>query len=144
MAKPVAGEYLEDEIAGLATLGITGIVSLLEVDEARELGLGNEGALAKSYGLTFDAFPIRDRGLRDGIESFIQSLTDRISLGECLVVHCRAGIGRSGVVASAILINSGYSPNDAIARVSKARGISIPDTDEQRSWILGFSPNMEQ
>lgn len=141
MAKPIAGEYLDDEISGLARLGLTGIVSLLEPHEADEVGLTQEGDLAVAHGLTFDAFPIRDRGLRDGISDFVARLTRRIQSGERLVVHCRAGIGRTGVIACAVLITAGYSPHDAIELVSEARGVRIPDTEAQRDWILGFSPN---
>ncbi len=39
MAKPVSGEWIEDEFSGIANEGIDQIVSLLESHEAYEIGL---------------------------------------------------------------------------------------------------------
>jgi len=39
------------------------------------------------------------------------------------------------MIASAVLIQAGYSFGEAIHTVSWARGALIPDTDEQDSWI---------
>jgi protein-tyrosine phosphatase len=50
-------------------------------------------------------------------------------------VHCRAGIGRSGIAAAAVLVSLGHEPRDVFAMVSKARGVSVPDTDEQIEWF---------
>jgi len=50
-------------------------------------------------------------------------------------VHCRQGIGRSGLVASGVLMSSGIKANEAMQIVSSARGISVPETPEQRRWI---------
>ena len=58
-----------------------------------------------------------------------------ISNGEHVVIHCRAGIGRTGMIASAVLMQAGYSSGEAIHMVSWARGALIPDTAEQNNWI---------
>lgn len=42
MARPVPGEWIEDEFAGIAVFGIDSVISLLETDESIELGLGQE------------------------------------------------------------------------------------------------------
>ena len=39
MGRPRAGDWAEDEFAGLAELGVTEVISLLEADEARSLDL---------------------------------------------------------------------------------------------------------
>jgi hypothetical protein len=36
------------------------------------------------------------------------------------------------------LICLGVEPRDALAMIERARGLSVPDTDEQRDWILAF------
>ena len=58
-----------------------------------------------------------------------------ITNGANSVVHCRAGIGRTGMVTVSILLHSGYDPLDAFARISDKRGIVVPDTQEQIDWV---------
>lgn len=45
------------------------------------------------------------------------------------------GIGRSGLMAAGVLIQLGITADMAWQRISKARGISVPDTDEQKQWV---------
>jgi hypothetical protein len=55
-----------------------------------------------------------------------------------VAVHCRQGIGRSGLIAAGVLAASGTSPEDAIAAVSSARGLPVPETSAQRLWVQGL------
>ena len=48
MAKPVSGEWIDDEFAAIAESGIARIVSLLERSESYEVGLENEKTMLKS------------------------------------------------------------------------------------------------
>jgi hypothetical protein len=45
MAKPVSGEWIKDEFKVIANRGINLIVSLLEEQESKEVGLADEQAL---------------------------------------------------------------------------------------------------
>jgi len=139
MAKPLSGEWIDDEFAGIAASGINHIVSLLESGEAYEVGLDEEETVCGRHGMSFESYPIPDRGLPPSLHSFARFARDtwtRIDDGVCAVVHCRAGIGRTGVVAAGILLHAGYGPEDAFSRISEARGVSVPDTEEQYRWIV--------
>jgi hypothetical protein len=57
------GRWLSDEIADWKAAGLTDIVSLLEDHEIRELDLAREAELAERAGLSFERFPIPDRGV---------------------------------------------------------------------------------
>ncbi|KAK3698948.1 Telomerase protein component 1 [Vermiconidia calcicola] len=67
-------------------------------------------------------------------------LNDKDAEGRVVVVHCKAGKGRSGTVACSYLISEeGWTPDDAMQRFTERRmrpgfgvGISIPS---QRRWI---------
>src|SRR5215510_13579008 len=63
MARPRAGDWLEDEIAGWRAAGIDIVVSLLEPAEIEELGLHQEPGLCRDQGMEFLSFPIPDRGV---------------------------------------------------------------------------------
>jgi protein tyrosine phosphatase (PTP) superfamily phosphohydrolase (DUF442 family) len=138
MARPRSGEWLRDELRGLSQIGVATIASLLEPREESELELTLERSVAEELGLTFLSFPIVDRGVplapRE-FHTFTSRLADDVRAGRGVAVHCRAGIGRSGIAAAAVLVSLGHEPRDVFAIVSKARGVNVPDTDEQIEWF---------
>lgn len=139
MAKPVAGEWLEGDFRFYKDSGISLIVSLLEDLEAFELGLQGEKELAERHGMAFLSFPIADRGVPESLTrfiAFISSLHERVQGGAHAAVHCRAGIGRSGLVSASVLVLQGFTPEQAFARVSEARRCPVPDTEEQKRWLI--------
>jgi len=139
MAKPVAGEWIEDEFSGIANEGINQIVSLLENHEAYEVGLQNEKQLAEKNSMEFLSFPIPDRGLPSSIGEFrdlTKHLYHQIAGGKNTVIHCRAGIGRTGLVAAGVLLQCGFEPDEAFKHVSAKRGVQVPDTEEQCQWLI--------
>ena len=137
MAKPVPGEWIEDEFIGLRHLGVDKVVSLLEVQEQREIGLEQEEALCLKNDIEFVSFPIPDRGLPNTVKAvnFADELYAQICKGKHVVIHCRAGIGRTGIIAGAVLVKSGKIAVEAIALISAARGVQVPDTEEQEDWL---------
>jgi protein-tyrosine phosphatase len=138
MARPRSGEWLRDEIRGLSQLGVTTIASLLEPGEEVELDLASERTVAEEAGLAFLSFPIADRGVPSATQEFHRfsaRLANDVRAGRGVAVHCRAGIGRSGLAAAAVLVSLGHEPRDVFAMVSKARGVNVPDTDEQIEWF---------
>jgi protein-tyrosine phosphatase len=137
MAKPVAGEWIEDEFSGLKRLGVDRVVSLLESDEEREVGLSSERELCLDNDIEFSSFPIPDRGLpnSDKALNFANAIYLDICSGKHIVIHCRAGIGRTGIMAGAVLRNFGFSATDAFELISSKRGVRVPDTEEQEQWL---------
>lgn len=59
--------------------------------------------------------------------------------GKSVAVHCRQGLGRSGLIAAGLLTMSGIGAEKAIEVVSGARGEAIPETQAQRNWIQQLS-----
>lgn len=67
-----------------------------------------------------------------------QLLRDILGGGERLVIHCKGGLGRTGVVAARLLIELGEKPNDALARVRAARPGAV-ETPEQEDYVLNLA-----
>jgi len=142
-ARPRGGDWLSDEVSGWKRAGIDAVLSLLTPEEERDLDLLNERSASQSEGLSFYSFPIPDRQVpqsRTKMNSALMHAGEILSAGRNLLIHCRQGIGRTGLVAACLLIRNGMSPGAAVDSVSAARGISIPETEVQREWIERYAP----
>ena len=138
MARPRAGDWLVDEMRALRAAGVDLVVSLLTDDEVRELELEGEAEACTVAALRFQSFPIPDRSvpaLNAQTLSFVSGLRVELSSGRSMAIHCRMGIGRSSLIAAAVL---GMDPEEALRRLSSSRGLAVPDTAEQRQWIIEF------
>ena len=143
VARPRPGDSLPDEIEGWNRAGLRVIVSLLEPAEVAAMGLLDEAKLCTSAGIEFVSFPVPDFGLPPSIESLLaltESLAGHIRRDRAVGIHCRGSIGRSGVVTSCVLVCLGYDAENALALTSGARGVSVPETREQRDYVMSFRP----
>jgi protein-tyrosine phosphatase len=136
--RPRGGDWLEDEVIGWRRAGIDVVVSLLESDEANQLDLVDERRAVEANGIRFISFPIPDRGVPASVSaaiSLMANIAGALEEQKNVAVHCRQGIGRSGLIAAGVLATSGVSPEQAIKIVSSARGVAIPETPDQRLWV---------
>ncbi len=141
-ARPRGGDWLEDEIEGWRKQGIDVVVSLLTQPENEELDLTDETALSKAKGIRFFSFPIEDRGVPTSsakVEQLVSQVGSEIQQGKNVAVHCRQGIGRSSLVSAALLISAGEDIEQTLKAISKARGLEVPETAEQRRWLDQFA-----
>ncbi|WP_423247703.1 protein-tyrosine phosphatase family protein [Streptomyces achmelvichensis] len=138
MARPRGNDWLDDEMIALKNQGVDVLVSALTGPELDELGLADEPRTAAAAGLQFVAIPIPDRTVPDlaTILPTLRRLAVRLHEGAHIVTHCRAGIGRSSLLAAALLILSGVDPDTAWSQIERARGLAVPDTAEQREWTM--------
>jgi protein-tyrosine phosphatase len=124
-ARPRGGDWLEDEIASWRKAGIDTVLSLLPADEEKELDLQDEARQVKELGMNFRSFPIPDRDVPRSETKLAVPLEDLdadLSAGKNAVIHCRQGIGRTGLVAACLLVTKGLSSGAAVSSVSAARG----------------------
>ena len=138
MPRPRPGDWLIDEMVGFERLGVNCLVSLLERDEEADLILEHEATLAARHGIEFVSFPIRDRTVPADVGAFrtlVAGLARRVRNGSNVAVHCRAGIGRSGITVAATLVALGVGHTEVFRLISAARGVAVPDTDEQVHWF---------
>jgi protein-tyrosine phosphatase len=137
-SRPRGGDWLEDEIQGWRKAGLDVVVSLLEEDEAAQFELAHEGEVAESKGVGFISFPIPDREVPASTQealSLFSTVAAALEEGKNIAVHCRQGIGRSGLIAAGVLLTSGMSVDKALEVVGAARGEAVPETPAQLQWI---------
>ena len=143
--RPRAGDWLDDEIAGWQAEGIDLVVSLLEPEEAVDLGLHNEVSLCNAHTMEFVSFPIPDRSVPPSwpeASALARLLASRVTQGKTVAIHCRAAIGRSSVIAARTLVCLGANPDGAFEMIARARGVEVPDTKEQRAWVWTFADHV--
>ncbi len=137
-ARPRGGDWLTDEIEGWRDAGVDVIVSLLTPNEVEQLDLQDEANLSARNSIIFLNLPIEDRTVPSSgaeVVRLVERLENALSEGKNVVIHCRQGIGRAGLIAACLLIDRGALVLDALQRVSAARGVPVPETSEQREWV---------
>jgi Tyrosine phosphatase family len=68
--------------------------------------------------------------------SGIHAITSRLQAGQTVLLHCAAGMGRTGSAAACVLKHLGLDTAEALARV-RATG-SNPENAAQSGWVNWF------
>ena len=130
------------DLAAIADWGAVALVTLMESHELDMLGVSGLGDAACARGLDWHQLPIRDVSVPSA--AFEELWTDvgemlrkQLLVGQSIVVHCRGGLGRTGLVAAQLLIELGERPVTALQRVRAARPGAV-ETVEQEEYVLGL------
>ena len=137
MPRPRGGGWLDEEMAKLRAAGVDVLVCLLTEGERAELSLLDEPHAAARAGLDFHEFPIIDFGTPDHAEvrPLLDELAAQMASGRHVAVHCHAGVGRSSLVAAALLVRLGAPTSGVWDTISEARGLDVPQTEAHRRWL---------
>jgi protein-tyrosine phosphatase len=76
------------------------------------------------------------------VSRMLERLDSELSSGRRVVAHCRQGIGRTGLIAACLLVSKGWEPAAAVAALSAARSLAVPETEEQRRWIDRYAATL--
>jgi ADP-ribosyl-[dinitrogen reductase] hydrolase len=131
---------LQADLAAIRDWGATTLVTLIEDHEFELLKVPSLGRAARELGLDWHHLPITDvsipgRPFEAGWKKSGPVLLERLRRGERIAVHCRGGLGRSGLVAAKLLTELGVPPRDAINRVRAVRRGAI-ETAEQEAYVM--------
>ncbi|KAK1224478.1 hypothetical protein PQX77_012591 [Marasmius sp. AFHP31] len=148
----------------LDALLLAGVRTFIDLTESGELlpyytdGLNNNVLFHRATRLgispaeiEYHRFPIRDRSLPSSLSllhSILACLSENAQAGRICAVHCRGGIGRTGMVIGCWLVQSGIAQDgeEALEIIAREwRGVEkckrypySPETGEQEEYVRGF------
>lgn len=129
---------LTDFVSAAQDVRITRLVCLVDPEHIASNSPDYAQARSDNFGfLTLVDFPIADYGVPENpaaFEAFVMDLAEQLRQGERLVIHCAAGIGRTGLAAVMTLRALGLDAQDALAAVRDAG--SEPETPEQMAFAM--------
>lgn len=133
---------LESDLLKLKAWGAYMVVSLVELHEFDELSVSLLPQEIERLGIKWRHLPIRDMhppGQR--FERIWPTLccevSEALASGYRVFIHCKGGLGRTGVIAACLLIESGISAAEAISMVRIARRSTI-ETRAQEAFVLAY------
>jgi ADP-ribosyl-[dinitrogen reductase] hydrolase len=137
-AQGIDGHWQRDltlDMARLRTEYATDVlVSLVEEQEMGRLHILGLPAAAEEAGITVDRFAIADGGVPADAAKFaelVERTVARMRGGKTVVIHCRGGLGRTGVLAAACLRAVGVPADRAIEIVRAARPGTIENAAQE-------------
>lgn len=117
------------------------LVSLLEEHELPRIGIPALYERAAAHRLVVIRFPIRDVSVpasMTGLMALVQKILALAGAGQVVVIHCRGGWGRTGLVGACCLVAAGHDPEAAIALVRQVRPGTV-ETREQEQYVARFA-----
>lgn len=149
---PAAGseEATLDRLRRLLAAGIDCFIDLTEPGELDSYEEFLPGPYARDP-VVYLRKPIRDHGLPESAEQMqeiLDELEAALAEGRCIYLHCRAGIGRTNLVAGCWFANTGVGGDAALVRLnerwqSSARSQSwptVPETEAQSDYVRDWRP----
>ncbi len=114
----LAGTNRPEGLSDLQSLHKEGVRVLVSLTEEP---LGNEEVkyLKETLKMRYFHFPVRDfkPPTKAQLEEFVELVRQCREEGTPVVVHCWAGVGRTGTFLAAYLISEGMSVNEAVDKV---------------------------
>lgn len=134
---PGGGGALADDLAVVQAWGADIVLTLVEPAELDALGVADLPERVQRAGIEWRHFPIVDFSVPEAGEWPVlsQDLRGVLAQGGRVVIHCRGGCGRTGMIALRLMLEAGEAPETALPRLRHARPCAI-ETEAQMAWAL--------
>lgn len=134
---------LDKDLASLRDWGANAVLTVLEDHEFALLGVPDFAAAMETQPFQWHHLIIRDSDVPDErFESAWPEVREQLAAvlksGGSVVVHCRGGLGRTGLVVARFLVEEGMNPESAIALVRSVRPGAI-ETWEQENHVRSLA-----
>ena len=137
-ARPRGSDWLDSEMPDWKNASVNAVLSRLTSHEERDLDLARREAPVVDEGLWFASLSVPDRYVPSSPSELAPTLDEidaELTSGKNVVIHCRQGVGRSGMIARCLLVLRGIDPDSAVHESGAVRGTMVPEAAEQPRWI---------
>ena len=138
--EPPSRDKVEKGARAWREAGVGLVVSLIEDWEVPRRAPGLFEALARE-GVDLRRFPIADFGVPTDVPAFGRLLDEvggRLAEGECVLVHCNAGLGRTAVVLASILKTHGLA-EDPVRELRRLYRPTAMEHPVQEDFVRRFA-----
>jgi len=128
---------LARDLAAIEHFGARTLVTLMEERELDMLGVHTLPVEARRMGFDWKHMPIVDMSVPTAVfekrwETTGVELREILVQGGHIVLHCWAGLGRTGTIAAKLLIEFGLDPDTATRQVRSARAGAIQSRQQEK------------
>jgi ADP-ribosyl-[dinitrogen reductase] hydrolase len=140
---------LRIDIQAVKSWGATTWLNLLTTTEMLDLKVEDLNEAVKGSRIRYYRLPIEDSDIPDATfekswESAGEQLREELLRGGKILIHCKGGLGRSGMVAARLIVELGAAtPEEAIRRVRFSRPGAI-ETRAQEQHVLATKAQPRQ
>ena len=140
----ISGSWERDlriDIQAVKSWGATAWLNLLTIMEMIDLKVEDLEEAVKGSGIRYYRLPIEDVDIPDAAfekswETSGAQLREELLRGGKILIHCKGGLGRSGMIAARLIVELGATtPEEAIRRVRASRPGTI-ETHAQEEHVL--------
>jgi ADP-ribosyl-[dinitrogen reductase] hydrolase len=150
-AAAATGSWARDlglDVAAIARWNAAAVVTLVEDHELASLGVLGLGTAVHDAHMAWYHLPIRDVGVpgaafEERWQEAGAQLRAILRAGFNVLVHCKGGLGRAGMIAARLLVELGTDPAAGIAAVRAVRPGAI-ETTAQHGHVMALAPVEEE
>jgi len=134
------------DIAVIREWGCRILVTVMEPGELESYHVSNLGDVAAAAGIRWIHIPITDGDPPDDRFETVWPVVGRdivlaLLAGKRIVINCRGGLGRTGMIACLLLIELGRAPQHALDLVRAKRPNTV-ETAAQEAFVLSYLPRI--